>query len=290
MPIPNNPATRLAVIMENLRSQAANQSIRESFMNILNCHDEVEFFRAFGYLQRLPETIETAVQQYVDPEHYELDQLLAWRGPIEDALLNACSLNSATSNVTNKYQPSDIAVLKHCGYALSAAGVERRVDQETFDQLRSLIQALEDELMASEGVPNDLKDFILEQLDRIRRALRDFNLRGPEALNEILEQVTGSVIANRDVVIDANEESQSVIAKLGDIISLVEKAGNAATSLAKGVIAATGAYGVVMLAISGQQALPPPTSPPVAEQPSAPAIDTPHDHGDAGVGGAQTER
>lgn len=269
MPVPNNPATRLAIVLENLRRQRATGPVKASFMNVLDCHEDGEFFRAFGQLLELPAQIDTAVRRYADPEHDDLDLLLRWRGPIENALLTACALTSATNTVLAAYSDDDVRSLKHCGSLLSRSAAELRIDEESLYNLRDRVDQLHDEVVAAANIPVDLRSFILDQLHRIRRALSEFQLRGPAALAEATELVAGAVISHRHLISDDNQESQTFIQKLISIVDFGERLGNAAQSLGKGGAAmGTGATALWIAAhgIATGELPAPPIDPPAAVQ------------------------
>jgi hypothetical protein len=255
--------------MGNLRTQAGPQQIKVSLLNVLGFPANApapEFFRAFGELLELPAVAAAAVSQHADPDHHDLQLYLSWTGPITTALRSAEALHTSTQTVVNNYNDTHVDTLRFCGSLLSAAAVEGRVHAEDLQRLRNLVTELEEAITDAE-IPSDLKSLLTRQLDRIRYALREFNIRGPAALADITEQMIGSFIQHSSVLQDANEESQSLLEKFGEAVDLADRIGKAGVSVGKGIAALTGA-GAVLLAVLHGTPLPTgtPQLPPVVVQ------------------------
>lgn len=270
--LPNNPADRLATIMSILRTQDANQQVKVSFLNVLGfpASERPEtFFRAFGQLQELPSVVEVAVRAHAHPDHHDLDLYLSWLGPITSALQQGQGLNGKTLEVLSAYGDDDVRALRFCGSLLSAAGHEERVDQGLIDELQQKVDFLENEVTAADSLPSDLKSFILDQLDCIRYALREFNIRGPHAMADVLERIVGAASAHSDLGGDANDESQSFLQKFGQVIDLADRIGKAAQSISGGILSIAGAAVVVSALMRGDVPpadLPLPALPPAVVQ------------------------
>lgn len=237
VPPTNNPATRLATILTNLRGQLPGTTpTRQALMNVLGCTDEATFFPAYGRLLQLPAQIDTAVKEHVDLEHHDLADLMVWQPHVQAAFLQTLSLTGRIDAVLQHYDDNDIRALRICGSLLSASGAaELPVDPAVLEELRQRVQELHDDVLETPEVPEDLKRFILNQLDEIRKALREFQISGTAAIEEVLERVTGAVVVNRDLLTDDNEKSQSFIQRLGEILGLVEKASKATDATTKAI-------------------------------------------------------
>lgn len=173
--LPSNPADRLAVIMGNLRTQDPEQQIVVSFQNVLgvSASDEPEaFFQMFGRLQALPVQVAQAVQRYADPEFHNPDMYLRWVPSISTALIQARMLVERTRPVLAAYTDEDIERLRFCGPLLNRAKIEGKFDAEEFSLLRQQVEDLHAQILSSTGLPDDLKSYLLDQLDQLRYAGR----------------------------------------------------------------------------------------------------------------------
>ncbi|MFI9638240.1 hypothetical protein ACIHAX_36695 [Nocardia sp. NPDC051929] len=282
MSVPNNPAHRLAMILQNALGQPADRPIIQTLKNVLGCSTDSEFFPLYGELRSLPEHIEGLIRQHISEEHHSFQDLLSWRANIENALTATLSLGKPSHTMTACYGPPDIQGLRICGGLLSQAGVEGRVDADTLTELRTRVQELYDLMQEESEIPADLRSFVCDQLDVIRRALREFIIYGPEALDAALTQIAGAMVRNQHLVTDANAASQSVWEKFRQLFDLVERAGNAAKAVGAGAgsLALGGAaLWAVLHGVEPQQQLPPASSDVVIEQSTLPA-----DSSDDGAG------
>ncbi|MEU3015616.1 hypothetical protein [Nocardia asteroides] len=274
MPVPNNPATRLANILQNLLSQSSNKAIGRSLRNVFGDPADAQFYVMLGELHALPAEVDRLVRVHADTEHHEVEDLLSWRAQVDAALSAAQNLGNPTHAVVNYIKSEDIKSLKFCGSVLSAANVEGRVDETVLAELRTQVDELYNEVQADSKIPADLRTFICNQLDRIRRALREFTIRGPQALNDALNEVAGAVVRNGNLVSDANEDSQSTWEKFRRVISLGEQVGNAVDALGKGAQSAALGWAAVWLVLNGvepQQQLPPSPGTSIIDSAPAPA-------------------
>ncbi|MGW6725993.1 hypothetical protein ACWF9G_08825 [Nocardia sp. NPDC055029] len=260
MSIPRTSAHRLATIMSNVMAQPGNQAVVVTLKNVLGCRNDSEFYPLYGELRELPEKIELLVRQHISEEYHSYEDLLSWRPQIDAALNATLSLAGPTHSITNHYGPQDIKELRIVGGLLGEAQVEGRVDPDTLAELRASVEELHNQVQSNPEVPSDLRTFICDQLDTIRRALREFTIRGPESLNDAVTEVAGAIVRNRHLFDDANEASRSAWDGLRRTFDLAEQCGNAMQALGTGVIQVTTAAAVVWGVLHGavpQLQLPP---------------------------------
>ncbi|MEU2004638.1 hypothetical protein ACH47B_26920 [Rhodococcus sp. NPDC019627] len=193
----NSPAARLANILKRLLEANKNISTKDALAPILGSADGVEFARSFGYLIGLPQQVAAAVTNAADPDHDDVDWYLQWRPTVDRALSQAWAFTSAVHSVQQLYSSNDIIYLEACGNLLGRARIEPRIAPETLDDLWQKTQDLRDDLFNAEDLPADLKSFMLDQLEGILRAFREFIIRGPEALAEAINQAVGATVTSR---------------------------------------------------------------------------------------------
>ncbi|MET7773639.1 hypothetical protein [Nocardia sp. NPDC005366] len=283
VPPANNPAARLAVIMRRLHAEEPTQTAKEALTHVLDCASDAELGPALGALHALPAQVVEAVNLHADPEHDDLNLFLKWQSGIAAALNQTWALTSAVQKVQAKYTSEDLSHLDYCSGLLSRARIERQIDARTLDELRNLIQSLEKDLMDIEDIPADLKSFIIDQLDIIRTAIREYRIGGPLAFEHAFDRVVGACLRRSELVNDANEASQSSLGKFREILGAVE-------SLAKTTTVSAGAAMAVIGAIlAGHHAVENWQSPPALEHSIKKADSKPPQSGDGSPGAGITQ-
>jgi hypothetical protein len=118
----------------------------------------------------------------------------------------------------NNISEGDMGLLELASRRLSALQEERVVPLEELQELLADVNALFDEVEAS-SLPDVLKSFILRQLERIRRAIQEFRIRGPERLDEVLRDIMGDLVLNADRMRETQAEAEAgEINKLWQIV------------------------------------------------------------------------
>jgi len=102
-------------------------------------------------------------------------------------------------NVMGQLSDADLTVLEFCGHELSKYYSERVVDPDQLKDLTVRIDSLFDEIEGS-NLPKELEQFLLTQLETIRRSIQEYRIRGLERLKEALERVVGSMILNEELI------------------------------------------------------------------------------------------
>jgi hypothetical protein len=190
----NNHADRLAEILRRIHATDANKSIRATLMPIFGSATTSEFARSVGYFIELPDKVVSAVTAAVDPDYDDLDWYLRWKDPVDQVVSRIWNFDSRVEAVRQAFSAADVMNLEACGQLLNRARIERRIDPSTIEDIRQKTQDLHDALMDAEDLPSNLRTFMIDQLDRIARALREFVIRGPEAMTEVIDGAVGGIL------------------------------------------------------------------------------------------------
>lgn len=91
----------------------------------------------------------------------------------------------------------DMTVLAFCAEALSKYSREPAVDEEQLEELLNSIGGLYTSVFAS-SLDEELKVFILDELEMLRRAIHEFRVRGFDRLKEEMPGVVGSYVITRE--------------------------------------------------------------------------------------------
>jgi len=113
----------------------------------------------------------------------------------------------ALSNVMGQLNDADLTVLEFCGHELSKYCSERVVDPDQLKDLTTRIDSLFVEVESS-NLPKELRQFLLTQLETIRRSIQEYRIRGVERLKEALERVVGSMILNEELIKESVDRAE----------------------------------------------------------------------------------
>ncbi|MFD6057785.1 hypothetical protein [Rhodococcus wratislaviensis] len=192
VPLPSNPAERLATIFQRILASDRNNPTKHVIASILETSGDVSLARSLSYVFALPDKIVDALRS-LELEEDDLQWHLGWLPPAQRALTDLWQFNAAIHNVQQHFSPTDLVNLESANRLLRREKFERRIEEAQLDSLGEKVRELHDALVAAADIPDDLKLFMLDQLDQIARALREFRIRGPEALTEALDSVVGAI-------------------------------------------------------------------------------------------------
>lgn len=125
------------------------------------------------------------------------------------------------SNILNPISEGDLMVLVFCAEELNRHYSEQQVDGDLLTDIFAEVTVLFNEVVNSE-LPPELKVFILDQLEVIRRGISEYKIRGVERLRETLGELIGAIVIKRDIL-DASKERPEV-GKFGSIVNLLMSA------------------------------------------------------------------
>lgn len=228
----NNPADRLAAILQAVRARPADEQTKIALSAVLGVESDADYLSSLSRLLALPGEVERRVRSNIG--NNDLDWHLQWVRPVDRALQQIWPMTSQIQPVQRAVGPEHIVCLQACGNLLRQHGHEQTVAEEQLNDLREQARTLYDDVMNAESIPADLRSLLLDQLDHILRALREYIVRGPEGLAEALENSVGAFVMRRRVLDDANDRSQSFIQRFKKVAAtafLILEAANTVLSL-----------------------------------------------------------
>lgn len=123
---------------------------------------------------------------------------------------------SPYSNVLHPISEGDLMVLVFCAEELARHYSEQRVDEVLLADIFAEVTILFNEV-ANSDLPQQLKEFILDQLEVIRRGISEYKIRGIERLRETLGELIGAIVIKRDIL-DVSKE-QPEVGRFGGIVA-----------------------------------------------------------------------
>jgi hypothetical protein len=125
--------------------------------------------------------------------------------PIPDQSLAA--LNQDITGPIRAVTEGDMTVLEFCSERLEERHAEPIIDEEELQSILADVTALFDEVKAGDLDP-ELKTFILDGLESIRRGIYEFRIRGPQRLKEAVAEIIASFVMNHEIA-KTSEDQES---------------------------------------------------------------------------------
>lgn len=117
------------------------------------------------------------------------------------------NLNGDISVQVRSITEGDMTVLEFCSERLEAQHTEPIINNEELREILQEVSSLFDEVKTS-SLDSELKTFILDGLESIRRGIFEYRIRGPQRLKEALAEIIGSLAMNHDVVRSAGDDGR----------------------------------------------------------------------------------
>ncbi len=187
---PNNPAARLLEIINKARSIPGNVSTGDGWAKLfdLNSKDLPEILLRISDLFQLIYETRRAVEELNDYDH----QL--YLRPIDKVVsaFTTIRFDIEWAHIINQFDETTLYGLSICSDVLSKYSKEQPIDEETIKALLKDVNDLQEDVLKS-GLPDELRSFLLEQLEKLRSALLNYRVFGSKRLKSTLESITGAV-------------------------------------------------------------------------------------------------
>jgi hypothetical protein len=221
----DNPAGRLYTILKKAKQfKGSGYRIWGNSFNILTNRDEREISDAIALqviehviqLKKLINEIELSLKVieglnlslYLTP----FDRI---RGAIKLRELTTPNYETYLREVTE----GDLTVLAFCADVLSRYCREPVVEESQLEEILDSVGALYTDVFNS-SLEDELKVFILDELEMLRRAIHEFRVRGFGRLKEAMPSVVGSYVITREWISksEANDEDKSLLDSFSNIL------------------------------------------------------------------------
>ncbi len=216
----DNPAGRLHAILEAAKSHTGNGfMLWARVFDISIISDKISPETEFEITSRLIQVrkmIDEIEEGLRSIEGINLNLYLSpfsrIRHVIRISSINFGNYESHLQQITE----GDMTVLAFCAEELSKWQSEATIEEAQLKELIDDIQALYEQVRASELKP-EIKNLILDQLEIIRRAIHEYRIRGVKRLSEALTTVVGAYVLNRDLL--ESESNKDEVRSFKDTLS-----------------------------------------------------------------------
>jgi hypothetical protein len=233
-----NPASSLLNFIEETRRVPRQESQRKGWSIVLNVNqdDDVKILDGIADMIKLIARTKKAIDSLDD--RYDKDLYL---DPINKVLIRVrvVNLDAPWSFLTDSFDDSVIQGLKFCADMLKMNLTQKSLDTDQVAEWIEEIDTLLTDIIDSE-VPQELKSFFVEHLDKLRRALLYYRLFGIERVRSQLEESIGAGFLRSPEI--RVWHSSGLIRK---IMALVTNMANAIT-VAQGIKALAGAFNLML--------------------------------------------
>jgi hypothetical protein len=212
-----NPAGRLYRILGEAKSQPQNQKVRQVWAKALDCdeNDDAEISRRVVEVYSLSKEVKGLIELLPDLNH---ELYLKSYERIDKAIF-PLNLNSSWQGQQQALSDDLLARLQFCAEELGRHYSEETLSDEDLAEVDSLISELFTTISQGD-IEIPLRMALLEELEKIRRSLAIYRIKGGRGVKEALQSLLGAVVVNKDALSEAGEKNPAMLRKLG---SLVEK-------------------------------------------------------------------
>jgi hypothetical protein len=194
----NNPAGRLYDVLSNAKKHPPTQSeqSKKVWGSVLGVNPDSTLL--IKRLVQLMEELDDTIGRLKKLENFTL----ALHEPQLRAIWHALSptlLNAHWEHVVHLLSDSSMISLASAADWLAHHDPDGEINAKELSSLQNEIEELVKEILGSE-LDATFREFVLEQLEKIRSAILEYRLRGPAALREALESTTGAIFLNRALI------------------------------------------------------------------------------------------
>jgi hypothetical protein len=218
----DNPADRLHVLLSALLARPAGEpnpvAWAEMFSPLPLVGGPTELARCMSLMFQLPAEIEAALNM-IGEELYDRNIVMRWIGPVQETFGEAL-FNPGQVVTIRKFGGAELVCLEACNDVLHRNRAQRVITDSELENITELITELVEELATDGDIDPELRAFLLFHVQAMARAVHDFPVRGPKALEEALDQAVGALHRRSDVVV-RSDTSPSAWRKFGKLIVVV---------------------------------------------------------------------
>lgn len=243
-----NPAARLLAILKDAHNWPTGEPANVVWGRILGCdpQDEIFLLSRLNSLHALWSETVAAVHQHADDENRGL--YIRPFEPIRRAI-SPFNLSAGWDTYRKHLTPDVIVSLEHVADHLRRSGF---VDEQKLQGLDEKLSALDKEVAAlvddvqRSAFEEPLRQYLLDGLESIRRAIAEYRIRGSEGLGKALRSNFGDLLYVGSLMRDEEEnrgdhESKlkvisrylAILKDVGDVVQLVLKVPQIITTVTK---------------------------------------------------------
>lgn len=216
----SNPAGRLHRILSEVAAKNGERiCVRDAWAPVFGCtaQDEAAILRGLVEVYGLCEEVKNLITLNPDLNH---DLYLASFPKIEKAILPV-NLGQQWKALKGHLDGEVLARLQFCAEALQGFYSEESISEEDLFQIQEMVGALYDAITDS-SISAELKLALLEELDRIKKAILLIKIKGAKGVKEALQSLVGSVVANHQSLKLLQNDEPDILKRLGGLLDKLD--------------------------------------------------------------------
>lgn len=181
----------------------------------VDCNDT---YRILYNLAELNKIIENVKEEIDSIEKLNKDIYLKPILSIERAI-KVLDLNTISSGFKSRINDNTIQALAFCVDVLSREKSVEKIDEEEIKNIQKNIEEFIEEIINSD-IADELKDFILKNLNNTRDAIINYRLRGLEGLKDAIEKSVGQIFYNSQLI--KKNDGSEFVRRIFGILTKIE--------------------------------------------------------------------
>lgn len=226
----DNPASRLYVQLETIRNRvqttASNNTqgikLRAILAGIVGCKP-TETANLYLFLVDLAKLAEKSANSIQTVPHINHKTYIAPLQKLEEDLLSTTIDLSAKAFTTRVLSDVILLSVRACADMLSTVYVDTTISNDEINGLQKDTDSLLTDVLKI-NLPPDLKEFLVDCLEKMRQALLGYKIRGNQGLKEVIESALGASFLRRDEIIEQTKNDQEKRKTFERFFALIEKA------------------------------------------------------------------
>ena len=224
----DNPAGRLYTVFLNAKRLQPPDStnVLEVYADALSMQAGhiIDPFDGIHQMRQLVRETRDGIE-VLDVDHEPYSATLAM---VEAALDSRTMLGETWKRHNDRLSEALMLTLQFVSGALSKSRGEALVESKVLSELQADIESISEKILQS-NLPNDLREFFVDSLQRIRTAILEYRLRGPQAVRSVVDSTFGAAFRHREEI-DAERDNPvvrgffAVFKKAEDMIAVAFKA------------------------------------------------------------------
>jgi len=220
----NNPAGRLVSILRAAKAKGQDQNpARQVWADLLGVEQNnlPQLLVQLGHLIELPELIRKEISR-----HEDIDQaiFLKWLPKVQKSFSNI-NLTASFKNFMNPIDEAALDGLDFCSDLLSRRKPEKTLDQKELDSIYKDVSVLIDDILDSD-TNQYLKQFMLEKLDDVIQAIRNYKIRGAKPIEKAVESTLGSIVTHKGIYEETKKSKNGsrfwkLLARVAIVVNIV---------------------------------------------------------------------
>ena len=197
----NNAAARLLHFLESARQQANSLTAVHAWSRVFSLSetDTMGVFKSLNYLLDLTEETERLILKIHDLEH---EKYLGGMGSIKKGL-SYPNLSVPWEMVKQHFSDKALTHLLFCAERIGKRFPEEIIPDDILQDIENDINSLFDKVSKS-SIRDAFKELLLDLLERMRRGISEYRIRGADGLREALETTIGRLVMKRTSVAESS--------------------------------------------------------------------------------------